>query len=406
MFNSVLFLISPSGNLVYTLGSTETFVPGITVNRIPNPNLKWEETDQTDAGIDLFFKNRVSLTFDWYKRKNKDLLVYVPLPTSNGIGGTGYVGSDIATNAATAENTGVEVTIGYAYRASQDFNINVNGNVAYNKNKVLSLGKQFLAPIRSGSFFTLPAFTYTSAGIPIGSFYGYRVDHVAKDQAEIDALNALAAQKTGTPNAKYQAGLVPGDFIFKDLNGDGQVNDKDQEVLGNPMPKFLYGFNAFLSYKNFDLNIVISGVTGLKLINATRFYTYYADKPHNSTTAVLDRWRKPGDVAPLPRAGQNANSNLRPSDFFLEDGSFLRLRNITLGYTIPTSALNSITRNVVSNLRIYIAAENLFTMTKYKGYDPEISTQGASGNYIFQRGIDDVQLPQPRSFLFGIQFGF
>ena len=200
--------------------------------------------------------------------------------------------------------------------------------------------------------------------------------------------------------------MLPGDFIFKDLNGDGQLTDKDQEVLGNPMPKTLYGLNAALGYKNFDLNIVIAGVSGLKLINATRFYTHFADKPHNSTTAVLSRWKKPGDIASLPRAGQSAGSNLRPSDFFLEDGSFTRLRNITIGFSIPQSSLNEVARNVVSSLRIYIAAENLFTITKYKGYDPEISTQGSAGNYIFQRGIDDGQMPQPRTFLFGIQIGF
>jgi hypothetical protein len=332
--------------------------------------------------------------------------VYVPLPTSNGVGGTGYVGSDIATNAATAQNMGMEFTVGYNNNISQDVRLNISVNAAYNKNKVLSLGKQFLAPIRSGSFFTLPAFTYTSAGLPIGSFYGFRVDHVAKDQAEIDALNAIAAQKTGTAGAKYQAGLLPGDFIFRDLDADGQVTDKDQEILGNPMPKVLYGINAGLIFKNFDLNIVMAGVSGLKLINATRFYTEFADKPHNSTKDILNRWKKAGDVAPLPRAGQSAVSNLRPSDFFLEDGSFLRLRNITLGFTIPQSSVNSITGNVVNSLRIYVASENLLTITNYKGYDPEISTQGSGGNYIFQRGIDDGQLPQPRTFLLGVQFGF
>ncbi|MEJ0101452.1 MAG: TonB-dependent receptor [Bacteroidota bacterium] len=396
----------PSGNLVYSLGTNETFVPGITVNRIPNPNLKWEETDQVDAGIDLLFLNKLSLTVDWYSRKNKDLLVFVPLPTSNGIGGSGNVGSDIATNAATAQNKGLEITLGYTDKPNQSFSYNVSVNAAFNKNKVLSLGKEFLAPIRSGSFSSNGAFTYTATGYPIGSFYGYRVDHVAKDLNEIAALDALAAQKTNTPGATYQSGLLPGDFIFKDIDGDGQVTDKDQEILGNPMPKIVYGFNAGVNFKNFDLNIVLAGVSGLKLANALRLYTRFADKPHNSSTDILNRWKQPGDVVPLPRAGQNPVSNLRPSDFFLEDGSFLRLRNITIGYTIPATSLTRITKNVVSNLRIYIASENLFTITKYKGYDPEISTQGSNGNYIFQRGIDDGQLPQSRTFLFGLQVGF
>jgi hypothetical protein len=333
-------------------------------------------------------------------------LVFVPLPTSNGIGGVGYVSSSIATNAATAENKGIEITLGYNSNLSEDLRINFNVNGAFNKNKVLSLGKQFLSPIRDGVFSSMPAITYTTAGFPIGSFYGYRVDHVVKDQAELNALNAAAAAKTGNATAKYQDGLAPGDLVFKDLDHDGLVTDKDQEVMGNPMPKLLYGFNAGANFKNFDLNIVIAGVGGVKLINATRYYTYYADKPHNSTTVLLNRWKKDGDVTSIPRVGYNVNNKIRNSDFFLEDGSFLRLRNITLGFSLPNAALNSITKNVVSSLRFYVASENLFTITNYKGYDPEVSTQGAAGNYIFRRGIDDGQLPQPRSFLVGLQAGF
>jgi TonB-linked SusC/RagA family outer membrane protein len=398
---------SPNGNLVYSLGTGETFAPGVTINRIPNPNLKWEETDQTDIGLDLgFFANKLNVTVDWYKRKNKDLLVFVPLPTSNGIGGTGGAKSDIATNAATAQNQGIELSFGYNNSISPDFNYHANVNFAYNKNKVLSLGQQFQAPIRDGAMFNYPAFTYTAAGYPIGSFYGLRIDHVAKDQSEIDALNANAVKVTGKPGAIYQKGLLPGDFIFKDLNGDGVSNDLDQEVLGNPMPKVIYGLNAGANVANFDFNLVVAGVTGLKLVNATRFFTHYADKPRNSTTAVLDRWRNPGDVKPIPRVGQNYATNMQPSDFYIEDGSFLRLRNITLGYTLAKSTLNNITRSVITNLRIYVAAENLLTVTKYKGYDPEISTQGSAGNYIFQRGIDDGQYPQPRTFLIGLQAGF
>ncbi len=396
----------PSGNLIYSLGINETFTPGVTVNRIPNPNLKWEETDQLDAGLDLVIKNKLNITIDWYKRKNKDLLVFVPLPTSNGIGNSGGVNSNIATNAATAENKGLEITLGYSDYTGKTVGFNVSVNAAFNKNKVLSLGQEFLAPIRSGSFSSSGAFTYTATGSPIGSFYGYRIDHVARDQAEIDALNALAAKKTGNQAAIYQSGLLPGDFIFRDINDDGLLTSTDQEILGNPMPKILYGLNAGLTYNRFDLNIVIAGVSGLKLANSLRLYTHFADKPHNSSTAILDRWRKSGDDVPLPRAGQNPVNNLQLSDFFLEDGSFLRLRNITIGYRIPATTLKNLTGNVVSNFRLYIASENLVTITKYKGYDPEVSTQDSGGNYIFQRGIDNGQLPQPRTFLFGIQVDF
>lgn len=250
--------------------------------------------------------------------------------------------------------------------------------------------------------------------MPIGAFYGYNVDHVASTQAQIDALNAAARQKTGNPNAVYQAGLLPGDFIFKDLNNDGIVDDKDQKMLGSAIPKFIYGFNAGATYKNFDLNIVISGVQGVQLVNSLKFSTENASTGHNASTAILNRWRNPGDIAALPRAGQNvtATGNLRPSDFFVENGAYLRARNITLGYTFTKTALKAFSGNVLSNLRVYVAAQNLFTITGYKGYDPEISTQtnggvnGGASDYIFNRGIDDGQIPQPRTFLAGVQVGF
>jgi hypothetical protein len=350
------------------------------------------------------FNNSVTLGLDWYKRKSSGLLVDVPLPTSIGIGGVGGIGSSIVTNAADAQNTGVEISIGYRSKPGQIFNYSVNVNGAVNKNNVLSLGSQFQAPIRDGAFNNLSPITYTAKGSPIGSFYGYSVDHVAKDQAEIDALDAKA------PGGVYQDGLKPGDFIFKDLDGDKQLTEADQKVLGNPMPKFIYGFNANMSYKNFDLNLVISGVSGLTLVNTTRFFTQSASTGANSTTAILNRWKNPGDVAALPRAGQDVTSggNLRPSDFFVEDGSFMRLRNLTIGYTIPAAKVGMLTHNVLSSVRFYIAAENLLTITKYQGFDPEVSTLDAGNGsaFIFRRGMDNFQLPQPRVFMAGIQVGF
>ncbi|HMH32864.1 MAG TPA: SusC/RagA family TonB-linked outer membrane protein, partial [Puia sp.] len=402
-----LFGGSPTGNLVYSFGSTEAFVPGITINSVANPFLKWEQTDQTDVGLDLsFLNNRLSVTADWYDRKSSGLLVSVPIPASTGIGNTGIQPSKTE-NAADAENKGIELTLGYHDNINSDFNFNVSVNGAWNKNNVLGLGSQFTAPIKAGSFDELSTFTYTAKGSPIGSYYGYRVDHVARDQAEIDALNQEAAKKTGNPSAVYQAGLLPGDFIFKDINGSGMVSDSDQVVLGNPIPKFVYGFNAGINYKNFDFNLVISGVAGLKILNAMKFTTLMQATGHNATTGILNRWKNPGDVAAVPRAGQNANAsgNLRASDWWLENGDYLRIRNLTIGYSLSRHVLQTLGGNVFTRIRIYIAAQNLLTITKYSGYDPEVSTQNG-GNYIFTRGIDDGQLPQPRTFLAGLQLGF
>ncbi len=400
---------TPAGSLVYSFGTAEGYVPGTTVSTISNPFLRWEQTDQTDAGIDLgFLNNRLTLTIDWYNRKSSGLLVKVPLPSSTGILGVGRLGNpNVLTNAADAQNKGIELSLGYRSNSKGNFNYNINVNGSYNKNTTLSLSSGTQVPIKDGSILQAGSITITQQGSPIGSFYGFRVDHVARDQAEIDALNTAASTKTGVANTKYQSGLVQGDFIYKDLNGDGVVNSKDQEILGNPLPKYMYGVNIGANYKKFDFNLVASGLAGLKLINSTKYYTEMILEAHNATTAILNRWRKPGDVAALPRAGQNA-SNLRASDFYIEDGSYLRLRNITLGYTFSKSTLQSFSRNVFSSVRIYVAAQNLFTITHYTGYDPEISTQssGDGDAFIFRRGIDNGQLPQPRTFLAGIQLQF
>ncbi|MFT3747783.1 MAG: TonB-dependent receptor [Agriterribacter sp.] len=397
------FAGNPTGNLVYSFGTNEAFVPGTTVSTLANPDLRWEQTDQTDVGLDLgFLNNKLNITVDWYKRKSSGLLVSVPIPSSSGIGLSG-VQSSKTVNAADAQNTGIEFQVGYADKTSKDFSYNVSINAAFNKNEVLSLGSEFAAPIQAGAFDQLSAFTYTAAGSAIGAFYGYRLDKVASTQAEIDALNA----KTGTPATEYQEGLKPGDFIFKDLDGDNKVTSADQEILGNPIPKVVYGFNAGVSFKNFDLNIVFSGVSGLKLLNATRFNTLIMATGHNATTAILDRWRQSGDVASLPRLGQNANSsgNLRASDWWLEDGSYARLRNLTIGYTFNQEKLSGFINGSFKNIRVYVAAQNLFTITKYTGYDPEVMVQSGQ-SFIFNRGIDDGQIPQPRTFLAGIQLGF
>ena len=394
---------TPGGTLIYSFGADEHFVPGTTVSTISNPDLRWEETDQTDAGIDLgFLNNRVTLTVDWYNRKSSGLLVNVPLPSTTGILGVARLGNpSIITNAADAQNKGIEVSLGYRSTPKANFNYNISANISYNKNTTLSLGKGNQVPIKAGDVNQAGFITYTAQGSPIGSFYGLRVDHVARDQAEIDALNAAASAKTGVPGTVYQDGLQEGDFIYKDLNGDGVANDNDKEILGNPIPKYMYGVNIGANYKKFDFNLVVSGLAGLKLVNSTKYYTESAVEAHNSTTAILNRWRKPGDVAALPRAGQ-ANGNLKPSDWYIEDGSYLRLRNITLGYTFSNQTLNGFSRNVIKSLRVYVAAQNLITITDYSGYDPEIG----GGDLIFSRGIDTGQLPQPRTFLAGVQLQF
>jgi len=395
------FAGDPTGNSVYSFGTGEAFANGTSINTLANPNIKWESTDQTDIGLDIsFLQNKLYMSVDWYNRKSTGLLVQVPVPGSTGASNSGGQPS-IYANAASVVNKGIEFTLGYRGNASK-LSYNVNANLSYNKNKVLSLGDQFAAPIKDGMV-NGSTITYTTPGSPVGAFYGYRLDHVAKDQAEITALNSKA------PTGKvFQDGLLPGDFIFKDINGDGVVNSTDQEIIGSPIPKFIYGFNAGANYGNFDLNIVVSGIAGVDVINGVKSITSIEGTGHNATTAILDRWRKPGDVAKLPRAGQNVNAsgNMRSSDWSLESGAYTRLRNITLGYSLSKNALGRIAgTNTFTGIRIYVAAQNLVTLTGYSGSDPELSSQNG-GSFIFARGIDDGALPQPRTFMAGIQLGF
>lgn len=395
---------SPTGNLVYSFGNAEGFFSGTTVNAIPNPNLKWEETVQTNAGFDLsLFNSTLNINFDYYNRKNNDLLVNVPIPNSTGSGSVS--GSPtIASNAASAKNTGFELAVAYRKTTSGGFGYSFGVNGGYNKNEVISLGNEFSAPIRDGAFNQNSAATYTAKGYPIGSFYGRLVDHVAIDLADINKYNENAKKITNDPNAVYQANAKPGDFLFKDIDGNGVVDDKDVTVLGNPIPKFVYGFNINLNYKNFDFNLAASGVAGLKLYKEQNYVLLGTSALHNVSTDYLSRWRKSGDVAKYPAAGQNQTANLVPSDFYIEDGSYTRLRMLTLGYTFPRTFLSNASKGVLNNVRVYISAENLITLTDYSGYDPEISMPTGS-NFIFARGIDRGQLPQPKTVLLGIQIG-
>lgn len=395
---------SPTGNLVYSFGNAEGFYSGTSINAIPNPNLKWEETVQTNAGFDLsLFNSALNINFDYYNRKNNDLLVNVPIPNSTGSGSVS--GSPtIASNAASAKNTGFELAVAYRKTTSGGFGYSFGVNGGYNKNEVISLGNEFSAPIRDGAFNQNSAATYTAKGFPIGSFYGRLIDHVAIDQADINKYDENAKKITNDPNAIYQANLKPGDFIFKDIDGNGVIDDRDVTVLGNPIPKFVYGFTINLNYKNFDLNLAASGVAGLKLYKEQNYVLLGTSALHNVSTDYLSRWRKSGDVAKYPAAGQNQTANLVPSDFYVEDGSYTRLRMLTLGYTFPRTFLSNASKGVLNNVRVYISAENLITLTDYSGYDPEISTPAGS-NFIFARGIDRGQLPQPKTILLGVQIG-
>jgi hypothetical protein len=369
-----------------------------------DPNLRWESTKQLNVGIDLgMFEDRFNLSIDYYNRRNEGLLTYVPLPLSSGIGGPFDTQGSILKNTASASNKGLEVTASYQTNIG-GLKVNVAGNVSYNRNNVTSLGEG--SPFARGSVNGGNLATYTDKGHPIGSFFGYVVDHVAANQAEVDALNNKAKELTGKADVTYQGNFLPGDIVFKDINNDGIIDAHDITYLGSPIPKWNYGANVNIGYRNFDFTLGLNGIGDVKIWNDMTYWLEGTSRPFNSLATLENRWKKEGDISAFPKAGQNANGsgNLRPSTRFVENGAFLRVRNVTFGYTIPNSAF----KNKISKFRVYATAQNLFTFTKYKGYDPEIGAQNPddSQSFLFARGIDGGNYPQPRTYMLGVQLAF
>jgi len=391
-------------NIVYSFGDGEAFSTGSIVNSIPNPDLKWEETKQTDIGVDIgFLKNKLNFVFDYYNRNNEDLLIETQIPITTGLGNPGRVGT-MWVNAASMKNSGLETTVMYSSNENE-FKWDISANITYSTNEVTALGTVGDLPISKGEFMAgIGNSTRTDIGHPLASYYGYVVDHVAKDQAEINALNESAKAISGGTVTEYKTGMRPGDYIFKDTDGNGYVDTKDRDYLGNPAPKWMYGGTFNATYKAFDFQLMWQGIADVSVVNAGRYWWEGMSKPFNQLTTVMDRWRKEGDVATLPAAAQNSGSNLAFSSWYVENGSYFRLKNLSIGYTLPSQ----VTKNVFEKVRFYISAQNLLTLTSYSGYDPEISSYSPGDNNIaiFARGIDQYQRPNPAIYRFGIQLNF
>ena len=394
-----------SNNIVYSFGDGADFYTGSTINSVPNPNLKWEETTQFDVGVDIgFLDNRLNFVLDYYKRNNDDLLIQTVLPLSSGLGLPGQSGTQWI-NAASMVNNGFEISAMYKNYSSNEFRWNVSVNATYNQNEVTDLGTIGDSPIAAGQFMSgVGNATLTDIGHPIGSFYGYKVGHVAVDQAEVDKLNQQALDASGGTITEYSSALKPGDFVFIDIDGNGWVDNEDRTFIGNPSPKWQYGATFSAEFKGFDFQLFLQGVAGVEVVNGGRYWIEGMVKPANHTTATLDRWRKEGDVASLPRAAQNSGVNLAFSDWYVESGDYLRVKNLTFGYNFSENLID----NVFNKARIYIAIQNVLTFTNYSGYDPEISTVYPNDNsyQTFARGIDYFNRPNPTIYRIGVQLNF
>ncbi|SEA75095.1 TonB-linked outer membrane protein, SusC/RagA family [Flavobacterium gillisiae] len=372
-----------SGEATYVFDGS--LVNGTATGQIANPDLKWEEARKFDVGLDLkLFNNKVSIVTDYFIDTRKDLLI--PNIPVSGITGNYAPGASAPTvNAGTVRNSGLEFSVDYKNKFSENFNMSVGYNVTFLKNEVLEVnnGTGF---IEGGSFGVgQPSPSRMQVGLPIGYFYGYKTDGVFQNQAEINAHPSQVA---------LGANAAPGDIRFVDVNNDGVINSSDRTNIGNPIPTATMGFNLQMNYKNLDFAVYTFASVGNDMVR--NYERTLSDA--NRLNYVLDRWTGEGTSNSVPRVTTGATANNVFSDYFVEDASYLRIQNIQLGYTLNPEVSEIVK---ITKLRLYAGVNNLYTFTKYKGFDP-----GASNGNPIGGGIDYGFYPVPRTFLLGLNINF
>ena len=388
------FQFGPYGNYSFN-SNKDGYTSGAYPSRLENLDLTWETSEQMNIGLDARFLNsRLNFTFDYYQKKTKDLLVQVPIDASTGF-------STMWSNAGTVKNEGFEVALAWHDQIGKDFNYNIGWNMAYNKNKVTEVNSS--QKYNNGGNDLLSQGTGVIArfeeGHPIGYFWGYKTDGVIQNEQDLAAYKSTLLN--GDPaNSRQGSSLQVGDLKFVDVNGDGILNDNDKTNLGNPHPDVTMGINLGASYKGFDFNVTGFAALGQEV---ARSYRKFADgAQENFTTEVYDYWNGEGTSNKYPRfARMNVGANWQTiSDIYIEDASYFRLQNLTLGYDFKYLWKNC----PFPQLRLYVAAQNLFTITGYKGMDPENGK--AIGSESWVTGVDVGNYPQPRTFLVGVNVKF
>lgn len=367
----------------YPFGPTEVTTIGVAPVTPGNPSLKWETTVTKNIGLDVaFLNNSLTLTGDYFIKNTTDMLMPTPILASSGYRNTPF------TNAGNIQNEGLEFTANFK-KVVKDFSFDIGGNIAIIKNKVLKLateGTVFQTGSAQGGISNV---SRTQAGHPIASFYGLEMIGIFQNQNEINNSATL-------PNTK------PGDVKYKDQNKDGIIDDADRTFIGSPLPKFTYGININMDYKQFDLTAFFQGSEGNKIFNASD-YDLMGDLSTNFNVDYLGRWTGEGTSNTIPRASfASQANNSRTSSRFVQDGSYLRLKNIQLGYSLPRSILN---RVALDQVRFYVSAQNLLTFTKYNGLDPEVGID-ASQNNPLDIGIDRGRYPSVRIISLGLNMNF
>lgn len=386
------------GRFGYSFGDPASLAPGLRPEVIGNADIKWEKNTEVNVGIDAsFYNGAFTVTADYFKKTLSDLLGNVDIPFFS----APFNGNFLA-NAFTMENSGFELALGYNKRIGQ-VNFSVNGNIGTLRNRVTELFPNntsgFISQnisIMNSTFNDGNAETRTYVGDKVGNFWGYVFDGIIQTPAE------LATSGMGGFGAQV------GDKRFKDINGDGVINSNDKTAIGNGLPGYTYGFNFRVDYKGFDLSTFFNGQGDVQAANMSNGLIYHM-RFHNSTGLVnghrdlLNSWTGPGTSNTLPRNSYNApTSNRFFSSDYIQDASFLRLRNVALGYTLPTAVASKLRMN---NTRLYVSGQNLFTITKYTGYDPEVGS-AQTGIRALTSGVDYGRYPRARMFTFGISTQF
>lgn len=366
----------------YLYGTQEMLQQGITAVTLGNKDVKWETTESTNIGIDANFLNgRLTFSGEYYNKETKDMLIIEPLPN--------YMGyeSGPLTNVGSATNRGVEFTVDWRDHIG-NFSYNIGFNISTIRNRMTSLGDAG-TPMVGGTVRNGNA-TYTRIGYPIGAFYGYKTNGLVQTEEQ------LAEVRKFQPNAQL------GDVVFVNTNGDNALNDKDKTLIGNPIPDFIYGINLGAAYKGFDLNIQLGGTYGNDIFNAMRYFTYDLASMTNKDRKMLNYWTPENRNTNVPRLAKvDTNDNKRISDRYVEDGSYLRLRNVQLGYTFPISLTK---KAYMQKVRVYVTGQNLLTFTSYSGLDPEVGQ--ISGDNYLSRGVDIGTYPQAMTITGGVSITF
>ncbi|MBK9338176.1 MAG: SusC/RagA family TonB-linked outer membrane protein [Lewinellaceae bacterium] len=396
-------LLNPYAHAVFS----NQLAVGATQVEFATPDIKWESKESQNVGFDFgFLEDKLTLSAEYYRNTSNDMLLRVRIPESTGV----YPWKSPYVNGASVRNSGLEFTLGYNDKRG-DFTYGISGNLSTLKNEVLSLGYGDQDIIGYGGL------TRTEVGGEVGALYGWVIDGIFQTQAEIDALNAES------PIGRYQEALTrPGDYRFLDINGrdddgnltgvpDGKIDDDDRRFLGSAIPDLYFGFNVSLAYKGFDFSLLASGASGNLVFNGIRAGLEGGGGWDNYGTNLLNRWTPTNTNTDVPRVVMfDPNKNGRASSRWLEDGSYLRISNVQLGYSLPTAVYS---RLRMSKLRVYVAAQNLATFTKYTGFDPDFGNDG-----LFDRAIDQGSypnrpftaygggLPNPRTLMVGLQVGF